>query len=349
MEDFEKYFKVIDLFIKNQKTNDDCKKFLLDLAGKLSKRKSYKQAEDLYLVILKNYPDYTYAKSDLGAVYASIGEIEKAGLLFKEVYDKDPKDLINSDNLSKTYIAQENFSDAYNVTLSILKGKDSDYYSYFIAGQLAYLLGKDYSGHFNKCIEIGREEVKGERKDFFIEVSKIYLEFSKLSENDKLEFLNRILIQLFENNCHYDSIITANIILKIRNEKNPLLILGATFDNKLNYPQKALEYLDRINEYAKSDPTIMKPYDLNYNYARSYYNLKKYDEAIKYLTKNLEERKDDAKILYTIGIAYRDKNDIENACKYFTMCGELNDKEKMHDINAAIREAAFLECYRYKE
>jgi tetratricopeptide (TPR) repeat protein len=301
----------------------------------------------LYLIILKNYPDYTYAKSDLGVVYASIGEIEKASLLFKEVYNEDSKDLINSDNLRKIYIAQENFLDAYNVTLSILEIKDNDYHNYFFAGQLAYLLGKDYSDFFKKYIEIGKE--RGPKNDFFIEVSKKYMEFTKLSDNDKLESLNWILIQFFENNCNYDSITTANTILKFKSERNPLVILGAIFDYKICFPQKAIKYLDKINEYSKSDPTIMKTYDLNYNYARNYFNLKKYDEAIKYLKKNLEERKDDAKVLYAIGTAYREEKDIDNACKYFSMCGELNDKGNMYSINAAIKDSAFLECYKYKK
>jgi Flp pilus assembly protein TadD len=348
MEDFQKYFNVIDLFIKNQKANDACKGTLLDLAGKLFKRESYKQAEKLYLIILKNYPNYTHAKSDLGAVYSSIGEIERASLLFKEVYNKDPNDLTNSGNLTKTYIIQEKFSDAYNVTLSILKVKDSDYFDYFSAGQLAYLLGKDYSKYFNKFIEMRKGELKNDEKDFFIEVSKKYLELPNLSDKDKVEFLNHILIQFFENNYNYHSIITANTILKIKTEKNSLIVLGATFDNKVNFPQKALKYLDKINEYSKSDPTIMEPYDLNYNYARSYYNLKKYDEAIKYLRRNIEERKDDAKVLYAIGKAYKEKRDADNACKYFRMCSELNDKKNMDSINAAIREAFSSGCYRKK-
>lgn len=346
MEDFQKYFNVIHLFIKNQKANDNCKGILLDLAGKLFKRESYEQAEKLYLIILKNFPNYTHAKSDLGAVYSSIGEIERASLLFKEVYNKDPNDLINSANLSKTYITQEKFSDAYKIILSILKIRGSDCFNYFSAGRLAYLLGKDYTKHLNRFIEIRKGELRNNENDFFIEVSKTYLEFPHLSDKDKLEFLNHILIQFFENNYNYDSVITANTILKIKNEKNALIILAATFDNKINFPQGALKYLDKINEYSKYDATIMKPYDLNYNYARNYYNLRKYDEAIKYLRRNMEERKDDAKVLYAIGKAYKEKQDPDNACKYLTMCGKLNDKENMDSINAAIREAVASGCYK---
>ena len=299
---------------------------------------------DSATTIATNLASALDAKSDLGAVYYSTGEIEKASLIFKDVYDKDPKDLINSYNLSKTYVAQERFSDAYDVILSVLKMRDCDDYNYFFAGELAFLMGKNYLSHFRKYIELRKTKVKDQHNDFFIAVSEKYLEFQKITDKDKLEFLNYILIQFYENNYDYDSIIMANTILKLKHEKNPLIILAAVFDNKIHFPQQALKYLDKISAYSKSDPTIMEPYSLNYNYGRNYYNLKKYDEAIEYFKKNLKEKNDDASVLFAIGQAYRGKKDTDNACHYFKICSELNDKENMYSINEAIRAAVFLGC-----
>jgi hypothetical protein len=65
MEEYDNYFKVIDLFVKNQKSSKGCKEALFELAGRLFQRQSYAQAEKLYLTILRHFPEYTQARSDL--------------------------------------------------------------------------------------------------------------------------------------------------------------------------------------------------------------------------------------------------------------------------------------------
>lgn len=345
MEEYDNYFKVIDLFVKNQKSSKGCKEALFELAGRLFQRQSYAQAEKLYLTILRHFPEYAQARSDLGAVYASTGEIEKAGALFSEVYKRDPADLVNTENLIKTHITQEKFAEAYSVTLAVLKTEDCDLFHHFTAGQLAYMLGRDCAGHFNRYIELRKAANKGAIDDFFITVSKVYPELTAMPVNEKLSFLNQVLLQFFNNKFTYSSIITANTMLKYGKTPNPLIVLGATFDDRVYFPKSAIKYLNEIREYAKTDPRIMEPYDLNYNFARNYINLRQYDKALEHLKKNYETKKDDARVLHAMGKAHQEKGDPEGACRYYTECGRLEDKENMYSINASIRAAVYLGCY----
>jgi len=342
---FDKYFNVIDLFLKNRKENRNSPEILLDLAAKLFRQKSYKQAERLYKIILQAYPDDTHAKSDLGAAYLATGKIEQAAEIFKEVFEKDPADAINANNLMTAYLLQEKFSDALRVAESLLGHKDGDYFNFFYAGTLALLTGKKYDDYLNRFIQIRTGEVENPQNDFYIQVSRKYLNFSKLEQKGKLTFLEPVLIQFYQNDYNYFAIITANISLKLETTKNPLIVMAAIFDTRLNHPEKAIEYLDKISEYRKKDPSIMTAYHLNYNYGRNHYNLDRFDEAIKFFTINFNEKKDDADLLYGLGMAYQKKGDTENACKYYNMGSRLTDKKNMYGINASIRAAVKLDCH----
>jgi len=46
-----------------------------------------------------------------------------------------------------------------------------------------------------------------------------------------------------------------------------------------------------------------------------------------------------------MGKAHHEKGDPEGACRYYTECGRLEDKENMYSINASIRAAVYLGCY----
>ena len=69
IEDFDNYFKVIDLFIKNLKEDKDTPEYLIDLASKLNGKKHYEASLKLYNKILEAFPNCIKAESDIGAVY----------------------------------------------------------------------------------------------------------------------------------------------------------------------------------------------------------------------------------------------------------------------------------------
>ena len=340
--DFDNYFKVINLFVKNLKEDKDTPEYLIDLASKLNKKKYYEASLKLYNIILKAFPNCIKAESDIGAVYTWQGKIPEAVEVFKKVYEKDRNDLINLSNYYYSSVLAEKFKTAYKLLLEIIEKDKEDYGDYFDAVLLAYLLDKNYKKPLIKYINARKNDVDSLEKDFWYQNALEFLEIENMSKDDKLNFLQYLLEQFSTADLDKLSIITANIVERIEATNYALVVHTSIFD-KNNFFEKAVEYLDKIKERKKTDNSIMADYDLTFNYGRIHYVAGKYEKAKDYLSKNFQEKKDNALVNYLLGVCYLESDQMEEAKKYFTINSKMNDKDQMLYINYSIRELKKLE------
>ncbi len=340
--DFDNYFKVINLFVKNLKEDKETPEYLIDLASKLNKRKDYEASLKLYDIILEAFPNCIKAESDIGAVYTWQGKIPEAVEVFKKVYAKDKNDLINLSNYYYSSILVEDFKTAYNLLLELIEKDKEDYGNYFDAGLLAYLLDKEYKKPLTKYINARKNDVDSLEKDFWYQNTLEFLEIDSMTKEDKMDFLQYLLEQCSTAELDKLSIIMANIVEKIEVTNYALVVHASIFD-KNNFFEKTVEYLDKIKERKKTDNSIMADYDLTFNYGRIHYVAGKYEKAKDYLLKNFQEKKDNALVNYHLGVCYLELDQIDEAKKYFTINSKMNDKDQMLYINYSIRELKNLE------
>jgi tetratricopeptide (TPR) repeat protein len=341
--DFNNYFKVINLFVKNLKKDRDTPEYLIDLAGKLIEKEHYEEVLKLYNIILVAFPNCIKVESDRGSVYLLQGKILQATDIFKRVYTKDKNDLINLRNYIYASILAEDFKTAYNLLVELIGKDKEDYYSYFEAGLLAYSLDKDPIKFLTKFKDARKnDDIESTEKDFWYQNTLEFLKIDSKTKDEKLGFLEYLLEQF--NNSEFDklSIITANIIEKIEVTSYSLVIHASIFD-KHKFFEKTVEYLDKIRERKKTDDSIMTDYDLNVNYGRTYFVAEKYEPAKEYFLKNFQEKKDDALVNHLLGMCYLELNQIDEAKKYFKINSKMYDKEQMIFINNSIRVLKTLE------
>ncbi len=335
---FDNYFKVVDLFYKNYKQNPKAKIFLLDCAGTLFKAKQYDEAIKLYTIILKHYPEYSAAMSDLGTTYSVVGKIKKAYQLFQKAYQKDKNDPIILANLHQTYVIMEDFQNAYLFSDLLLRKGKMGHTLYFTKAKLAYLLKKDYVTPLKAFLEKERERQKTskEKSKFWEEAALEFLEIGNKTGAEKLKFFESLLNVFYRSEYYFESIVVGNIVIEIETGKFPLMVLAAVFD-RLGYFDGSIKYLDKIKEYRKEDSSIIPEYDLVFNYGVCYYGHGDYDESLKYLSANFKVRQDNAAVNFWLGKIYLEKKNLKEAKKYFELNRKLTDKEKMYYINESIR------------
>ncbi len=332
MADFDNYFKIVDLFIKNLKHDEKMPEYLVDLASRLVKRKYYAEALELYDLILKSFPNCMKAESDKGFVYLSQGKIPKANDIFKGVYAKDKKDLINLRNYIYSSILTEDFTTAYNLYTELIKHDKEHYGDYFNAGLLAYLLDKDYKKLFVKYADGRKNNAESIEKDFWYQNTLKFIEIENKDKLEKLKFFHFLMEQFGTDQFSQLTIITANIIEKFEVTDNSLIVRAMIFD-KHKFFEKTIEYLDKIKERKKTDDSIIDDYNLNYNYGRVNYGAGNFEAAKKYFLKNFKEKKDDATLNYLLGVCYLELDETEEAKKYLTINAKMNDKDQIKYIN----------------
>ena len=337
LEEFENYFAVIDLFITNLRQNSDTPHYLLDLAGKLFKGNYYKHTINLYNIILKSYPDFVQAKSDIGAVYSKQGRILEAKAIFREVYEKSPDDLINLKNYYFTCIITEDFNEAYKLVRTIINKEREEYSRYYDIALLAYVLDKDYKKYFKKYIAKRKQDVEDPKQDFWYRTAEEFIKIADESRESRMAFLHQILEQF--HNAEYSDyvIIISNIIQKTELTSYALVLRCSVFDKHL-FLEKTVECLNVIEKMKEKDPEIMSGYDLNWNYGRIHYAAEKYDIAKSYFLKNHESKKNDARVNHYLGMCYLLLGQKSKARKYFNMNKKIDDKSQMTYINYSIRE-----------
>lgn len=345
MERFTAYFQVIDLFVKNQRKSDQTPGELLDLAGKLLKKERYNEAIKLYGIILANYPNYTYAESDLGVAYAKQGKIYESLKHLKAVYDKDPNDFINIKSYFFDLILCEDFNTALKIATEKAQKapEDDQFFHSFEEATIAYLLDKNYISLFKKSMEQCKYSTARD-KDFCFSSANEFLSLKSKSKKDQINFLEFQLDQYQKNGYQELTIIIANILNKIETSDSAIMALGSVFDKNL-FLVKTLEYLDKIRERKKIDDKIMSDYQMNYNYGRIYFVNEKYDQALSYFKKNFTLKQDNAYTNWLIGKCELSLGNKEEAKIYFTINKKLEskDKEQLKYINVSIWELRKLE------
>lgn len=336
--DFEGYFKVVDLLIKNLRNDKMIPDYLIYLGDELIKNGHYEEAIRLLKVTLNSYPKFTKAESKIGLVYFLMGKIPEAKEVSKKIYLKDKNDLANLKNYISCAVLEENFKLAYDLYIELIGKDKEDYGNYFEAGLLAYLLGKDYKRLLTKYKEARKKEVEAPEKDFWYQVSSEFLEIDTKEEEEKLTFLDFLLENFFSSDLSRLSIITANIIEEFELTNHALTVKFAIF-NKHNYFEKVIEYLDKIKERREFDPTIMSDYVLNLSYGRINYIAGNYEKAKEYLLKNFSLGREDPFINHFLGLCYLKLNEKEEAKKYFKINAKLTPKDnsQMRYVNYSRR------------
>lgn len=332
LNDFENYFKVIGLFIRNLKDKEDTKGILLDMAAGFFKEDDFVHARRFYELIVKEFPDYLDARSDLGAVYFVTGDIRGANKIAMEVEKKNPKDTINLKNLINSYIALEMFDKAYATAVKVIDLEKDQPYNYYVAGILACAVDKDPSVFTSKFVEILKND---EENKVFVNIAKELPDLKKKKREEKLKFLYNIMYESYKGGLKFDALVFAHIYAKEGLDGNVLNILGAIYD-RMQFSEKGIETLKKIEEFRKLDPKIMPEYSLNSNFGKNYFIAKDFDSSIKYYLKNFEQRKNDAVVNYMLGRCYVMKGNKEEARKYLELNKKMDDKNQLEFINAAI-------------
>lgn len=336
VEDFASYFKIIDLYVTNLKQHQAAAYNLNDLAAKLIEKNFYDQALRLLAIVVRNFPDYHEARSDMGAVYSRQGKIEQARNIFREVYKSHPEDEVNLLNYCFTSVLSEDFATAYrlNEKIAQLDGHADRLYDQVF---LAVLLQRDYGPDLNAYLTDRKTRVENVDEDFWYQSAQELSRLEQRSKEKRLSFLEYLLSQFNEAGYPSMTIIAANLVEQIEPTNFALMVHTSVFDQN-NYLEKTVEYLDKIRARRESDPSIMSEADLNWNYGRIYYAADKYAEAQKYFAKNQNKDKADARINYYLGKCYLALHQPDEAKKLFEINSKMNDKEQMTFINYSIRE-----------
>jgi tetratricopeptide (TPR) repeat protein len=105
-----------DLAIKNLKslikisTNSTIYKY--DLANIYLAIEQHKDAENLYLDIIKEKPEFSECYINLGVTYQKIGDLDKSKEYFSEAINLEPDNVISINNLALIHVDQENYQEA---------------------------------------------------------------------------------------------------------------------------------------------------------------------------------------------------------------------------------------------
>jgi tetratricopeptide (TPR) repeat protein len=337
LNEFGNYFKVIDLFISNLKQYDDTPYQLNDLAGKLLESENLDQAFRLYSIILQHFPGYFQARSDLGALYIRKGKISKAKTILQEVYGKAPKDVINLNNYYFTCVLTEDFENAYKLLHESIKLENDKSYKLYELALLATVLKKPSKTILDEYMGVRSSEVEDVKKDFWYQTASELSKIETYDKESKLDFLEHMLDSLNKAQYSVSVILVSNIIENIEPTNFSLIVHASVFD-KYMFFDKTIEYLNKIKERRKKDPSIMTEYVLNWNFGRIHYIDERYEEAKNYFVKNNEVDKNDASINYYLAKCYLFLGEKEKAIKLFKYNSQLNKKEQMEYINYSIRE-----------
>lgn len=333
----DNFFNVIDLFIDNRDKLQHVPDVLNEQAGKLADKKKYDDAIRLYRIILKNYPDYICAHSDIGAVYARQGEFIKAKKIFESVYQKNENDLLNIKNYWFSAIVTEDFDTAQKLSLELIKKDPEEHFHLYKAGLLSYFQGNNYKSYFSNFIQKQKEKAKDPDNDDWVIAANEFMVLKSKKKDDQVDFLCAHLDDLSKSNYVDMPLIIGNIINSIELNNFSIMVLASIYD-KLQAPEMMIKYLGIIKERMVNEPSIMKEYDFNYNIGRAFFLKKDYQTALMHLEKNLKNRKDDAPLNYTIARCYQELGDEKNAAKYYTINKNLDDKDQLEYINYSINE-----------
>jgi len=343
MEEFDNYFKVIDLFIENLKDGDHTPDYLLDLGKKLMQGEYLDEALKLYRRMVAEFPDRMEARSDIGAVYFRKGEIDRALNAFKEVFELDRNDSINLDNYILTSLLTEDFETAYGLYRHKSELDPDESGSLLDLGFTAFLLGKDYAPYFQQFIDKQESDTEGKNKDFWLQQASRALEIEGKTEEEKIGYFEFLSVRFNNAGMLGEALITSDIIEKYRPTNVALLVKGSIFD-RFNYYEKTIECLDRISERRKLDESIISEYDLNFNYGRISYVARKYEDAISYFLKCFAMDPDRAQLNHLLAVSYLKCSNPEEARKYFTINKNMDDKGQMEYINSSIRALEKIEA-----
>ncbi len=341
MGEFDNYFKVVDLFIKNLKGQENTEKSLLSMAHSLIEKEHYQESVRLFNIIQRHYPDFLPARSDLGIVYIKMHDYPRAYNIFNQVKKRDPSDYININNLAHTGEILEKFTEAYEARKVLTKGQADMPRHGYLAGLLGYLTGREYAPFLNAYIETRKKDTKELDKDFWVFSAKTVLDMKKLTKDDTLNRLESMIEQLYTNKFINETIIFSHIVLKTEKRPYPVLMLAATYD-RLNHPEKAIFYLHEVKKWKSQKPDIMSDYHLNYNFGRNHFVAGNYAKTKEYLSKCYSENRENVFVNYLLGMSYYKSNDRNKAREYFTINSKLNDRDNMEYINRSIRMLEYM-------
>ena len=342
MREFDPYFRVIDLYIKNMGEQKNTRYSLNDLAGKLFKGANYDEAIKLYKKISKHYPDYSHPVSDLGALYFKVGKIEKANHMFLKAWQIDANDKINSGNLARSYIYLEDFKSAYKYYTILCKEDEKEIFNLYTTGMLGYIAKKDYKAYFNNFIQKRSSQVKNPEKDFWIFSASKFIEIDSMKDADRKEILAYLLDTYRKNSLSTFVIMTGNIVLEKAPDSFALVLIASVYDG-LHFNSKTIEYLKKIEKHKKIDSKIMSETNLNFNYGINYYSLGEYDTSLEYLKKIKGDEDRRAAVNYYMGMIYIKRRNLKLAKEYFGLNSKMKNKEDIYFINESIRELRVIE------
>jgi len=337
MVEFDNYFKVVNMFVSNLRTDPDTPDYLLDQAKRLVEKEYYDTALKLYQIMVQEFPDRHEAKSDIGAIYFYKGKFYEACRIFGEFYLLHPEDELNLNNYVYSLILTEDFRTAFDLIKTQIQTDDSDYQTLFKLGLLSFLLNENYKEIFKQYIDYRLNEVKSGEQDFWYLNANQIIEIETEEKTAIIDYFEYLLDQFYQAEMFDYAVITANIVNNIEPTNFSILVSTSIYD-QLNFYEKTVEYLGKIEERKKTDNSIMSDYNLNLNYGRINYMAENYENSIKYFTNCYAQTDTNAFINHYLGMSYLALKDSINAKRYFLKNQEMNDKNQMTFINYSIRE-----------
>lgn len=332
LPDFEKYFQVFDLFIKNLGDSSDSIKWqLLELAGKLFNDGWYEEAGKAYQKILHRFPDFTEAQSDYGAYLVTKGKIHEAGDIFRKVFQNRPEDILNAKNYYLTTVYQENFDQAFLLKQEIANREKNDISHLFDLALLAFLTNRDYKSYLQQYLKFRKQEPSFQ-EDFWSQLSEFLLNIEEDSLKNIVDYLEFSIEQFWNAQYDWYTIMMVNILEKFDTTAFCILRQAGTFD-RLQYLEKTVQYLNNILELEKKGMDIMPDEYIWYNLGRIYFVHEKYSEALTYLLKSHRLNPESPMINYLVGLTYLKLQDRDNARKYFEMNLKMNNTEEKKYID----------------
>ncbi len=326
----------------------------------------------LYMEILKHYPDDTRANMELGIFYYKKGYKEKAETIFNTLADRSLNDRDIAGKIIFHFIDHKKFDEAIIVLKGILKKIPE-------SSDINYLAGAAYDGSKNYTMALNHFKRVKEDSKFFesatIYISYIYKNLDK--PNKAVEHLKNAIERVPENPefffhlgyCYeeLDDYVNAEEILKQGIEKSPensklLFRLGVVYD-KWGKKNESIEQMKKVVGIDPQDAHALNylgytylELDLNLEEAERlirkanelepkdgyitdslgwlFYKKSQFQEALATLEKAISLVPDDPIILEHLGDVYMKMNNQEKALEFYKRA--LSGKKK--DMEALIKK-----------
>lgn len=251
--------------------------WLAYLAQLFKEQEKDEQAKDVFLKIIRIFPDYPPANHFLANYYLQTGEWKSAVRFLEREVESDPDDLQNHRNLGLVYYKIGRQEDARRLLYAVVQKNSDDALAH-------YLLGVIYKNR--KLFYLAEHEFK-----------------AAITHNSLFEeaYLSLAAIHIHNHELEEALSVYAVASLKFKNSPNLFLRYGVLLLKVKDY-EYAVTILDKARMLAPRDPSIL------FQLGRAYHGLNDINTATYYWKRVIELDDQFAEAYNHLGYSYAEQN-----------------------------------------